>query len=154
MTGKIETRLKEMGETLPHAPAAVGSYIPALQTGNLVCTSGQLPTVGKELMFKGKVGLDLGPEEAQNAARICILNCLAQVKQITKTLDDIKRIVRVEGFVQSDHDFYDQPAVLNAASNLLVELFGPDIGKHTRFAVGAHTLPLNAAVEIALWVEV
>ncbi len=153
MPHEIENKLAELGETLPAPAPAVGAYIPAIQTGNLIVTSGQLPFVGKELAFTGKVGDHVGKEDAQSAARICVLNALAQVKGLIGDLDLIKRVIRVEGFVQSADGFSEQPFVLNGASHLLVDLFG-DAGKHARFAVGCNELPLNAAVEVAIWVEV
>ncbi len=153
MAGTIEQKLTELGETLPAPPAAVGFYVPVLKTGQLVMTSGQLPTIGKELPFCGKVGKDITPEDAVSAARIACLNALAQIKSAIGSLDDVRRVVRVEGFVQSADGFTGQPHVLNGASELLVQLFG-EAGKHTRFAVGVNELPLNAAVEVAVWVEV
>jgi enamine deaminase RidA (YjgF/YER057c/UK114 family) len=153
MSGAIERKLAELGETLPTPPAAVGYYVPVLRTGSLVMTSGQLPSIGKELPFKGKVGRDLTTEEGHSAARIACLNALAQIRACVGSLDEIRRVVRLEGFVQSADGFSEQPQVLNGASELLVQLFG-EAGKHTRFAVGVNQLPLNAAVEVALWVEV
>jgi len=153
MPGTIEQKLHDLGETLPTPPAAVGFYVPVLKTGQLVMTSGQLPTIGKELPFRGKVGQDVTPEDAVSAARIACLNALAQIKSCVGDLDEVRRIVRVEGFVQSADGFTDQPHVLNGASELLVQLFG-EAGKHTRFAVGVNELPLNAAVEVAVWAEV
>lgn len=149
----IEERLKQLGHELPHAPEAVGFYVPVLRTGNLVVTSGQLPTIGKELAFTGKVGQELHEEDGYNAARLCALNALAQIKACLGDLEKVVRIVRVEGFVQSADGFARQPQVLNGASELLVKAFG-EKGKHTRFAVGVNELPLNAAVEVALWAEV
>lgn len=148
-----ENRLKNHGHDLPVAPAAVGNYVPAIRTGNLVLTSGQIPTVGKEVVFQGKVGHELTEEQGYNAARLCALNALAQIKALVGSLDRVVRIVRVEGYVQSAAGFSRQPAVINGASDLLVEAFG-DFGKHTRMAVGVSELPLNAAVELAVWAEV
>ena len=153
MTSTVEQRLKQLGHEIPTAPEAIGFYVPVLRTGNLVITSGQLPMVGKELMFKGKVGKDLHEEDGANAARICALNALAQIKSCIGSLDQVTRIVRVEGYVQSAEGFTKQPSVINGASELLVQAFG-DIGKHTRIAVGANELPLNAAVELVVWAEV
>lgn len=153
MTSSVEQRLSQHGQTIPHAPEAVGSYIPVVRTGNLVITSGQLPMVGKELMFKGKVGKDLHEEEGFHAARMCALNAIAQIKACIGNLDRITRIVRVEGYVQSADGFSKQPQVVNGASELLAQAFG-EIGRHTRIAVGVNELPLNAAVEIAIWAEV
>ncbi|MBC8114808.1 MAG: RidA family protein, partial [Candidatus Saccharimonas sp.] len=135
------------------APEAIGFYVPVIRTGNLVITSGQLPVIGKELMFKGKVGSDLHEEDGANAARLCALNALAQIKSCIGSLDRVTRIVRVEGYVQSAEGFTKQPAVINGASELLVQAFG-DAGKHTRIAVGANELPINAAVELVVWAEV
>lgn len=149
----IEAKLKELGYELPKPPAAVGSYVPFVRTGNLVVISGQLPFVGKELAFKGAVGGQVHEEDGQNAAKLCVVNALAQVKACIGDLAKVTRIVRLEGFVQSAPGFKDQPHILNAASELLFELFGP-AGRHTRFAVGVSELPLDAAVEVALWVEV
>lgn len=150
---RIEKKIKELKYVLPEAPPAVGFYLPVLQTGNLVVTSGQLPFVGKKLVFEGKLGNELHEQEGQDAARIATLNGLAQIKSCIGDLDHIKRIVRVEGFVQSAAGFNDQAQILNAASELLVDIFG-EIGKHTRAAIGANELPLNSPVEISLWVEV
>lgn len=153
MTSTVEQRLKQHGHEVPTAPEAIGFYVSVLRTGNLVITSGQLPVIGKELMFKGKVGSDLHEEDAANAARLCALNALAQIKACIGSLDRVTRIVRVEGYVQSAEGFTKQPAVINGASELLVQAFG-DAGKHTRIAVGANELPMNAAVELVVWAEV
>jgi enamine deaminase RidA (YjgF/YER057c/UK114 family) len=149
----VEQRLTDAGHPLPHAPAAVANYLPVVRTGNLVVTSGQLPTVGKEVMFTGKLGRDLHEEDGQHAARLCALNALAQIKSVIGNLDYVRRIVRVEGYVQSADGFTKQPQVVNGASDLLVEAFG-ERGKHSRIAVGVAELPLNAAVELCVWAEV
>ena len=153
MTGSVEDRLKELGYELPHAPPPVGSYLPVLQTGNLIVTSGQLPFVGKELAFRGKLGKDVEDGDGKSAARLCVVNSLAQIKSLIGDLGKIRRIVRVEGYVNSAPGFTAQPGIVNGASDLLVSAFG-EVGKHTRIAVGAAELPLDAAVEIALWVEI
>ena len=152
MSESVEARLAEHGYTLPQAPEAIGFYIPVLRTGNLVVTSGQLPTVGKEVMFKGKVGTEVTEEHAFHAARMCALNALAQIKACLGSLDAVTRIVRVEGFVQSANGFSRQPQVINGASELLGQAFG-ESGKHTRIAVGVNELPLNATVELVIWAE-
>ena len=149
----VEARLKAHGHEVPAAPAAVGNYVPAVRTGTLVVTSGQLPTVGKEVVFHGKIGQSLTEEQGQHAARLCALNALAQIKALVGNLDRITRIVRVEGYVQSAPGFTRQAAVINGASDLLVEAFG-EYGKHTRIAVGVAELPLDAAVELAVWAEI
>ena len=153
MSGAIEERLKELGHELPPAPEAVGFYIPVIRTGNLVVTSGQLPFVGKEIVFSGKLGAELHEQEGFDAARVCALNALAQIKACVGDLDKVKRIVRVEGNVHSAPGFQGQPHVLNGASELLVEVFG-EKGKHARTALGINEMPLNAAVQISIWAEV
>ncbi len=149
----VEQKLSELGHPLPPAPAPVGFYVPVLRTGNQVVTSGQLPFVGKELAFVGKLGHQVTIEEGQHAARLCILNALAQVKACVGSLDRVTRIIRLEGYVHSEPGFHQQPVVLNAASELVAEAFG-EAGKHTRVALGISEMPLNAPVQIALWVEV
>jgi enamine deaminase RidA (YjgF/YER057c/UK114 family) len=153
MTSTVEQRLSQHGITIPTAPAPVGAYVPVLRTGNLVVTSGQLPVVGKEVMFKGKVGKQIHEEDGVHAARMCALNALAQIKACVGNLDRVTRIVRVEGYVQSAEGFTNQALVVNGASELLVLAYG-DAGRHTRIAVGANELPLNAAVELIVWAEV
>lgn len=153
MTSSIEAKLEAMDLTLPTAPEAVGYYVPAIRVGNLVMTSGQLPMGGKEVLFTGKAGAVHGETEASDAARICALNALSQIKALVGSLDKIKRIVRVEGYVNSAPGFTDQARVINGASHLLVQLFGPS-GKHTRVSVGVSELPLDATVELAVWAEV
>ena len=149
----IEGRIKEIGFSLPEAPKPVAAYIPAKQTGKLVFTAGQLPMVNGELISKGLLGQDVEIDEANKAARICTLNALAAIKGIIGDLDRIKQIVRVVGYVASVPTFTQQPAVVNGASELLLEIFGEN-GKHARSAVGMAVLPLNASVEIELTVEV
>lgn len=149
----IERRLSELGHVLPIAPPPVGYYVPVLRTGNLVITSGQLPFVGKELAFQGKVGSEVTIEEGQHAARLCVLNALAQIKACVGSLEQVTRIVRLEGYVHSASGFDQQPVVLNAASEILAEVFG-EAGKHTRVALGISEMPLKAPVQIALWAEV
>ena len=151
--GKIESRINELKIMLPDAPKPVAAYIPAKQTGNLVFTAGQLPMVNGELISKGLLGQDVEIDEANKAARICTLNALAAIKGVIGDLDRIKQIVRVVGYVASVPTFTQQPAVVNGASELLLEIFGEN-GKHARSAVGMAVLPLNASVEIELTVEV
>ncbi|RPI90368.1 MAG: RidA family protein [Planctomycetaceae bacterium] len=149
----IEEKLKSLGFELPHAPPVAGYYLPAVQTGHLVLTSGQLPFIGKEIAFVGKLGANLHEEDGKNAARLCVVNALAQVKNLVGSLDCIRRVVRLEGYVHSAPGFQNQSQVLNAASELLVQLLG-DSGRHVRVAVGVAEMPLNAALQLALWVEV
>jgi enamine deaminase RidA (YjgF/YER057c/UK114 family) len=150
---RIELKIKELGILLPEAPKPVAAYIPAKQSGKLVFTAGQLPMVQGELISKGLLGQDVEIEEANKAARICTLNALAAIKGVIGDLDRIKQVVRVVGYVASVPTFTQQPAVVNGASELLLEIFGEN-GKHARSAVGMAVLPLNASVEIELTVEV
>ncbi len=149
----IGQKLKELNLELPEVPKPVAAYIPAKQTGNLVFTAGQLPMVNGELISKGLLGQDVEIDEANKAARICTLNALAAIKGVIGDLDRIKQVVRVVGYVASVPTFTQQPAVVNGASELLLEIFGEN-GKHARSAVGMAVLPLNASVEIELTVEV
>jgi len=153
MKSKIELKLTELSLTLPESPTPVAAYIPAKQTGKLVFTAGQLPMVNGELISKGLLGQDIEIDGANMAARICTLNALAAIKGVIGDLDRIKQIVRVVGYVASVPTFTQQSAVVNGASELLLEIFGEN-GKHARSAVGMAVLPLNASVEIELTVEV
>ena len=151
--GKVESRINELNLSLPEAPKPVAAYIPAKQTGKLVFTAGQLPMVNGELISQGLLGQDVDIDEANKAARICTLNALAAIRGVIGDLDRITQIVRVVGYVASVPTFTQQPAVVNGASELLLEIFG-EAGKHARSAVGMAVLPLNASVEIELTVEV
>lgn len=144
---RIADRLDELGIALPAVATPVAAYVPAVVTGNLVYTSGQLPMVAGELSTRGKVGAEVSPEEAKELTRTCVLNALAAVDAEIGSLDRITRVVKVVGFVASDPSFGGQPAVINGASELLGEIFG-DIGAHARSAVGVAALPLDAPVEI------
>ena len=153
MTSKTETKIKELGFNLPEIVTPIASYVPAKQVGNLIFTSGQLPMVKGELISTGLLGTEIEIEEGIRAAQVCTLNGLAAIKGLIGDLDQIKQIVRVVGYVASNPNFSQQPAVVNGASNLLLEIFG-EAGKHARSAVGMVALPLNASVEIELTVEV
>ena len=148
----IETRLQELGLTLPEVPAPVASYVNCVRTGNTVHLSGGLP-FDDEKKYVGKIPIDLSIEEGQAAAHMIILNRLAVLRNELGNLDKITRIVSLQGFVSSPPDFYDHPKVINGASDLLLEIFG-EAGKHSRIALGVSALPLNAAVEISMVVEV
>ena len=140
-------KLKSLGLELPASPKPQGWYVPAVRSGNLVFVSGQLPMSQGELAVKGKLGQPLTLEEGREAAKLCLLNVLAALEGNGFPLESVRRVVKLRGYVQSAPDFYEQPKVLNAASELLTEIFG-DEGKHARAAVGVAALPLNAAVEI------
>ncbi len=145
-------RLAELGLTLPDVVAPLAAYVPAVQTGNLVYTSGQLPMVNGQLPQAGKVGAAVAPEQAKELARICALNALAAVNSLVG-IDSVTRVVKVVGFVASAPGFTGQPGVVNGASELFGEVFG-DAGSHARSAVGVAELPLDAPVEVELIVEV
>lgn len=147
----IENRLSELGINLPVAPAPAGSYVPAVTAGNMVFVAGQLPSISGEVKYLGKVGKDITLEEANEGAKLCIINALAVLKAHLGSLDKIEQIVRVGGFVNSSDGFTMQPKVINGASDFLVEVFG-EKGKHARAAVGVNELPLNAAVEVEMTV--
>jgi enamine deaminase RidA (YjgF/YER057c/UK114 family) len=146
------TRLAELGIELPRAAAPVAAYVPAVRTGSLVYTSGQVPFVDGKLAAAGKVGGAVSPELAAELAWTCALNCLAAVHELVG-LDSVVRVVKVLGFVASTPEFTGQPAVINGASDLLVRVFG-DAGAHARSAVGVAVLPLDSPVEVELIVEV
>ena len=148
----IQARIEALGLTLPDVPVPVAAYVNCVRSGNLLFLSGGLPIDGDRKII-GQVPRDVSIEEAQEGARIIILNRLAVVKQEIGSLDKVKQIVALNGFVNSAPDFYGHPQVINGASELLIEIFG-DKGKHSRTALGAASLPLNVAVEINLIVEV
>ena len=144
----IEKKLKELKIDLPNAPDPVGAYVAYKKINNLLYISGQLPISPDGKLLKGKVGKDLNLEDAQNAARFCTINILAQVKKaLDGDLNKVKNCIKITGFVNSADDFYDQPKVINPASEMISSLFG-NSGKHTRAAVSTNSLPLGAAVEI------
>ena len=145
-------RLTELGVELPDVVAPVAAYVPAVRTGNLVYTAGQLPMTAGKLSVTGKVGADVTPEEGKALARVCALNALAAVNSLVG-IDAITRVVKVVGFVASAPGFIGQPGVVNGASELFGEVFG-DAGAHARSAVGVSELPLDAPVEVELIVEV
>ncbi len=147
-----KARLKEQGIELPELVAPLAAYVPAVRTGNLVYTAGQLPFVHGKLPVTGKVGGDVTPEVGKTLARVCALNALAAVDSLVG-LDAVTQVVKVVGFVASAPGFHGQPSVINGASELLAEVFG-DSGRHARSAVGVAELPLDAPVEVELIVEV
>jgi len=148
-----EAKLVEMGLKLPEVPVALGSYVNVVRSGNLLHLSGGLP-FDPERRFNGKVPSEVSIDQAQAAARQAMLGRLAVIRDELGSLDKVTRIVSVQGYVNSDPDFGDQPVVLNGASDLLIEVFGEEIGRHSRVAIGAASLPLHVSVEVALVVEV
>lgn len=146
----IEEKLSSLGISLPIPPEPAGSYLPVVLFGNLAFVAGQIPMEDKQVKFRGRVeSIAMG----QEAARLCTINALAQLKSSLGSLNGIKRVIKVTGFVNSDPSFADHAKVLNGASDLLVAIFG-EKGKHVRAAVGVSSLPLDSAVEIEFIVEV
>jgi len=148
----IEEKIKSIGIKLPIPPNPAGSYIPVVKSGNLLFVSGQIPMEDGKVAFTGKVS-DANIETAQKSARMCAINILAQLKKELGDLEKISKIVRLSGFVNSVPEFTQQPKVINAASDLLYEIFG-ECGKHSRIAVGVSSLPLNSMTEIDAIVEI
>jgi enamine deaminase RidA (YjgF/YER057c/UK114 family) len=146
----IEEKLASLGISLPIPPEPAGSYLPVVISGNLAFVAGQIPMEGKYVKFRGKVD---SIETGQEAARLCTINALAQLKSSLGSLDRIKRVIKVTGFVNCDPSFADQAKVINGASDLLVNIFG-EKGKHARAAVGVSSLPLNSSVELEFIAEV
>lgn len=148
-----ESRIQELGFTLPTPPAAAGAYVPAVQTGNLLYLAGTLPVQNGKVVSLGKVGAEISLAQAAEAARLCTLNALANAKAHCGSLDRVVRVVMVNGFVNGIDGFSDSPKVLNGASEFLLQVFG-DAGKHARAAVSVNGLPLGASVEVQIILEV
>ena len=149
----FEAKLAELGITLPPAPKPVATYIPAVRAGDLLFLSGTGPFKDGAIVYAGKLGKDLTVEQGYEAARLTLLNALALVRQELGTLDRVTRVVRLTGHVASAEGFTQQPAVINGASDLLVQIFG-EAGRHARLAFGAAELPLNMAIELELILQV
>jgi enamine deaminase RidA (YjgF/YER057c/UK114 family) len=154
MSGRITDRLKELGIELPKAPAPVANYVPWVKTGSLLFISGQITVGPNGLEYVGTVGRDVSVEDAKRAARLAAINVVAQASAaLNGDLDRVVRVVKVTGFVNSVNGFADQPAVINGASDLFVEVFG-DMGRHARAAVGSSSLPRNTSVEVEAILEI
>ena len=149
-----EARLEAMGLSLPPAPEAVANYVGLVRVGNLAFVSGHGPVENGELVFRGKLGHDIDLETGRQAARLVMLNMLATLKAELGELERIERVVKLLVMVNSAPDFAEQPVVANGASDLLVELFGPERGKHARSAVGMGSLPRGIPVEVECIIEV
>jgi enamine deaminase RidA (YjgF/YER057c/UK114 family) len=145
----IEEKLSALGIILPLPPHPAGSYVPVVVSGNLAFVAGQIPVEGNHVKFRGKV---VSINTGQQAARLCTINALAQLRSSLGSLDRVKRVIKLTGFVNCDPSFADHPKVINGASDLLMQLFGKK-GKHARVAVGVSSLPLDSAVEVDLIVE-
>lgn len=152
MKTDVKAKLESLGKSLPIAALPVAAYVPAIRTGNLVFTAGQLPLVDGKMADTGKVGAEITPERAKELAEICALNCLAAVNTVAD-VNKIVKIVRVVGYVNGVAGYVNQPIVVNGASELFLAIWG-DAAKHARSAVGIAELPLNSPVEIELTVEV
>lgn len=148
----IESKLQELHIDLPEV-APAGNYLPAQRSGNLLYVSGQLPKVEGRIAFKGRVGKDLNVESARRAAKACLSNILAVLQQELGTLDKVKKIVKLTGYINTYPGFSEHPKVMDAASELLVEIFG-DAGRHARTVIGVVELPLGASMEMDLIAEV
>ena len=154
MAGAVEARLKELGITLKEPAKPIANYVPYVRTGNLLTVSGQICLDGEgKLVAKGQLGGAVSIEQGQQAARACAVNLLAQIKAVLGELDNVTRVVRLGGFINSAPGFADGPKVMNGASDLMVEVFG-DKGRHARSTVGVSALPADAAVEVEGMFEV
>ncbi|MEJ6578155.1 MAG: RidA family protein [Actinomycetota bacterium] len=148
----IREKIKELGLDLPVAAAPLAAYVPAVKTGKLVFTAGQLPMLNGAIAMTGKVGAEVTVDQAKELAQLCALNALAALNLVAD-IDDVARIVRVVGYVNGAPGFVNQPAVINGASELLLALWGDVNGKHARSALGVAELPLNSPVEVELTFE-
>lgn len=149
----VETKLKNLGYELPKAPAPLANYVTITRSGNLLFTSGSGCFIDGKPRYQGRLGEDISIDQGYDAARITALNLLSIVKEELGELNKVKKVVKLLGFVSSTNDFYDHPAVINGASDLLVEVFG-EKGKHARSAIGTSVLPFNLPVEIEMVLEV
>lgn len=148
----FEQRVASLGLTLPAAPKPVATYVPSVRVGDLLFISGVVPSRDGRIVFQGKVGGDLSKEEGYEAAKVSLLNALANIRQAAGSLDRVQRIVKMTGYVASCEGFKEQPYVINGASDLLVEIFG-EAGRHARAAVGVAELPMGVPVELELTVQ-
>ncbi|WP_054697343.1 RidA family protein [Syntrophomonas palmitatica] len=145
----IEKRIEELGIFIPAASKPVAAYVPGVVAGDLLFISGQLPVFNGKLLYSGRAGQDLSLEDGQAAARTAVINCLAVLKDQIESWDNLVRVIKITGFVQSADSFHEQHLIINGASQLLLDIFG-DRGRHSRAAVGVNALPLNAACEIEM----
>jgi enamine deaminase RidA (YjgF/YER057c/UK114 family) len=146
-----ETRLRELGVTLPELPKPIANYVPAKRVGNLIFTAGQVSSEqGRD--YRGKLGADLSLDDARRATRACVINCLASIRAIVGTLDKVRQVVAVHGLVNSTLECTDQAAAMNGASDFTVEVFG-EAGKHVRTSAGVASLPMGFAASVYMIVE-
>jgi enamine deaminase RidA (YjgF/YER057c/UK114 family) len=149
----FEAKLKELGIEIPAAPKPLAAYVPAVLSGDLIFTAGQVPLVNGDLKYIGAAGKDISEEDAKKAAEICALNCLGAVKSITGSIDKIDQVVKLTVFINTAEGFQNQPQIANGASEIIGKIFG-DKGLHARSAVGVSSLPRNAAVEVEMIVRI
>ena len=149
----IEQRLFQLGIKLPNTAAPAGSYVPYVLERNLLWISGQVPFWNGKVKYRGKVSSEVSMDDAIMAARLCGLNILAQIKTALGDLNRVEQMIKLSGFVNSASDFTDHPIVINGASDLMVDVFG-ELGRHTRVAIGASSLPLNSTIEVDALVRV
>ena len=149
----LEDKLKELGIVLPDAPAPLGAYVPVKIVGSLAFCSGVLPMKEGEIVFKGKLGAEVSIDDGKEAARLCAINVLANLKGALGNLDRVIAVIRVEGYINSSDGFTGQPQVLNGSSEFFAEILG-DAGKHSRMVVGVNELPLDAAMELVCVFEI
>lgn len=150
----VEKKIKDLKITIPTLSKPVGAYVPAVKSGNFVYTSGQLPFVDGRLIFKGRVGKEVTTENAQKAAKAALINALAAIQWLLRDLNKIRRILKLTGYVCSAVGYNDQAVVMNAASELLLQIFGNEIGAHARTTIGNLELPMGSCLELDLMVEV
>lgn len=154
MSINSEAVLREKNIVLPECAVPGASYVPCVRTGNLLFVSGQGTVFNGKRLFVGRVGADRTPEEGRQAARVCGLNLLAQMRAFLGTLERVQRVVNLRGYVNSAADFFEQPSVVNGASDLMLDVFGPERGRHSRTAIGVSALPNNITVEVDAVVEI
>ena len=149
-----EAKLRELGIDLPSPPASTANYVQFLREGDLLFVAGQGPfSADGKIAYVGRVGKDVSEEDGYQAARLCAINCLAHIKAALGSLDNVKRVLSLRGFVTCAEGFHDQPKVINGATDLMVEVFG-DAGRHVRTAIGSNALPFNIATEVDMVVAV
>lgn len=153
MSGDINRRIEELGIQIPELPKPKFSYVPGVVTGNLIYVSGQTPTKDGKLVYRGKLGSEMDVEEGYKAARLAGINCVAELKLVLGDLNRVKRLVKLSGYVASSDGFTKQPAVVNGASDLMLEIWGEN-GRHARKAIGVNELPGGAPVEVELIAEI
>ena len=150
---KVEQKLKKIGIEIPQVSAPVANYAPYVISGNKIYFSGQIPIVAGEIKHQAKVGDNMTTDEAIEVAKICCINIITQIKSAIDNLDRVKKVIKLGGFVNATPDFTQHSKVINGASDLMVEVFGKEVGTHSRTAIGSNSLPFGVAVEIDALIE-